>query len=234
VTEHQDARMPHRWIRRLAAVALAAILLAVPAGSSKATRVRELSLTEMVADAGAIFAGRVESVAGDRGRGIPVTRVTFQVEENVRGAGSETITLTFLGGRLPSGLPYRIAGMPHFQPGQRVVLLAYQSSSIGLTSPVGLYQGHFPISAGPRGSERVTAPGPRRRLLEGVEVLAGGSPTALPPEAAPGAATITPRSFPYGEFLQALRELASREGPPDRQAPSAPSTGGQPPAGGHP
>jgi hypothetical protein len=188
----------------------------------------------MVADAGAIFAGRVESVSSGRIHGLPVTRVTFHVEENVRGAGTETVTLTFLGGRLPGGLPYRVAGMPEFSPGQRVVLLAYQASAIGLTSPVGLYQGHFPITAGPGGRERVTATGPRQRLLEGVEALAGGATTALPPEAGPGAAAMAPRTFPYGAFLETLRDLASREGPPGRKAPSAPSTHGGPPAGAHP
>jgi hypothetical protein len=168
----------------------------------------------MVADAGAIFAGRVESVSSGRIHGLPVTRVTFHVEENVRGA--------------------RVAGMPEFSPGQRVVLLAYQASAIGLTSPVGLYQGHFPITAGPGGRERVTATGPRQRLLEGVEALAGGATTALPPEAGPGATAMAPRTFPYGAFLETLRDLASREGPPGRKAPSAPSTHGGPPAGAHP
>jgi len=234
VRRRESARTPLRWIRRAVTAALAAALLAAPAGGPQASRVRALSLPEMVADAGAIFAGLVTGVSGGRVRGLPVTRVTFQVEENVRGAGSETVTLTFLGGRLPGGLPYRVAGMPVFRPGQRVVLLAYQDSAIGLTSPVGLYQGHFPITAGPGGRERVTATGPRQRLLEGVEALAGGSTTALPPEAGQGAAAMAPRSFPYREFLETLRDLASREGPPGRKAPSTPSIDSGPPPGARP
>jgi hypothetical protein len=214
-------------------VALAALLLAAPWGSPLASRVRALSLPEMVAGAGPIFAGVVTTVAGHRIHGLPVTRVTFQVEENVRGAGGGTITLTFLGGRLPGGLPYRIAGMPEFSPGQRVILLAYRTSALGLTSPVGLYQGHFPVSAGPGERRMVTAPGPRRRLLEGVPSLAGGTAMAFDPRGGPGAAT-EPRSFPYGRFLETLRDLVSREGPVGGPVPSTPAAGGKSPAEGRP
>jgi hypothetical protein len=172
-----------------------------------------MSLREMVAASGAIFAGRVESTSSDRIRGLPVTRVTFQVEENIRGAEGETITLTFLGGSLPNGLPYRVLGMPVFRPGERVVLLAHPASSIGLTSPAGLYQGCFRVGSGAAGLEEVTAPGPRRRLLEGIQqpeetVLAAGTGGRYGARGKYGAGG--PVALGYRPLLDLLRELATQ------------------------
>ena len=195
--------------RRRAAAALVP-LLALLAGSlwappAAASRVRALSLEEMVAGAGSIFAGRVLTVEPDAVGDLPVSRVTFAVEEEIRleagrqGDGGRTLILTFLGGRLESGLPLRVAGMPAFTPGERVVLLAYPSSRLGLTAPVGLSQGRFALEDGPAGLQQVTAASP---ATLGVT---GPGEGRRHPEA--------PASMPYKAFMETLRRLAAGAGP---------------------
>ncbi len=217
--------------RRARAAAFAALLLVLPLSpveAPRASQARDLSLQEMVRAAGTILSGRVEEVVEARIGSLPVHRVTFALEEAVRvepgrrSADGRTVTLTFLGGQTGSGFPLRVSGMPRFRPGERLVLLAYPSSDLGLTAPVGLSQGRLAVSQGPAGLALATAGAPSRRLLEGLEDapgLAGPAATATP-AGAPGGAPAAARrqdgmvtSLPYAELMETLRRLAAETGP---------------------
>jgi len=180
---------------------LLGLVLALSADPHQAARVRSLTLPEMVELSGAIFAGEVVGVGPEEVHGLPATAVTFRVEEGIRGAESGSrLTLRFLGGaRATGGLPYRIAGMPTWQIGDRAVLLAHPTSELGLTSPVGLFQGRFDLRQGPAGTLSAIPHFPGPRLLEGV-------PDSLLRDA--GLAGPAAGSLPYGALMRLLRELA--------------------------
>ena len=174
-------KRPH-WPWRAVAILLG--LLAAAAGPpAQASRVKARSLREMVASAGTIFSGRVEALEFDQIRGLPVTRVTFRVDEGLRGAARGTLTLTFPGGVQANGFPYRVSGLSSFRAGERLILLTYPASPVGLTSPVGLHQGRFTRHEGPGGLQTVVAMGPRSRRSGAsgrVSLPAGAAPKAIP------------------------------------------------------
>ncbi|MFQ5767543.1 MAG: hypothetical protein ACE5ID_06110 [Acidobacteriota bacterium] len=170
------------------------ILLFWPTLPVLASHVRQLNLQEMVKAAGTIFSGRVVAAEPVRMGRLPATRVTFQVEEGLRGVAGRQVVLTFPGGVQENGFPYRIIGLPRFTPGRRLVLLAYPASGLGLTSPVGLYQGFLAVETGAAGLRRIKAAGVRSRLAAtaGLQVASRG-PSSL--------------SFSYDSFMDRLRRL---------------------------
>ena len=180
---------------------LPGLVVILSVGAAEASRVRSLTLPEMVEVSGVIFAGEVIRVEPREIQGLPATAVTFRVEEGIRGAESGSdVTLSFLGGaRLTGGLPYRIAGMPTWQVGERAVLMAYPTSELGLTAPAGLFQGRFDLRAGPAGSVHAVPHTPGQRLLEGVD------PPLIRDAGLAGPIT---GPLPYGAFMRLLRQLA--------------------------
>lgn len=196
---------------RLAVPALLpGLVCALFVDAAQASRVRPLTLPEMVEVAGTIFAGEVLGVEPEEVHGLPATAVTFKVEEGIRGTGTGSrLTLRFLGGpRATGGLPYRIAGMPTWNAGDRVILLAYPGSDLGLTAPAGLSQGRFDLRTGPAGLVRAVPHAPGQRLFEGV-------PDAL--IRAAGLAGPVAGPLPYGALMRLLREMART--PPGAERP---------------
>lgn len=158
------------------ALILALALLPLPAG---ATQVRDLSLAQMARTAGPVFSGRVTAVQPDQINGMPVTRVSFQVADGLRGVAGDFTTLTFLGGGKSDHFSRIVPGMPTFAVGEDWVLLVYPPSEIGLTAPVGLHQGAFRVQGRQDG-------GPVREKA-GFTVMLPPSPRAgTPADAAPG------------------------------------------------
>jgi hypothetical protein len=214
----------------IAALALVS-LVPSPAG---ATQVRDLSLAQMAAAAGPVFSGRVIAVERDEVRGLPVTRVTFKVVDGIQNVHGDATTLTFLGGERAEGLPLKVLGTPTFKVGEQWVLLAYPPSEIGLTAPVGLYQGAFRVQSPAGGALRegagflVTLPGSRRALMKQMRedglLVAPGPPPAMI-DGVPAGNGLTrageaPRlpaaregnlpagaTVPYGTIMRRLREL---------------------------
>ena len=193
--------------------AVRALLLGVVGALSfdalQASRVHTLTLPEMVEVSGAIFAGEVVRTEPVAVEGLPVTAVTFRVDEAVRGTeAGASLTLRFLGGPRPAGgIPYRIAGSPAWSVGDRVVLLAHPASDLGLTAPAGLFQGRFDLVPGPLGSEMAVQAVPSRRLLDGV-------PDALLRDA--GLAGPIAGPLPRGALLHLVRDLARSSPAPGR------------------
>lgn len=103
--------------------------------------------------AGVIFSGSVLSVErggaeGERGKG--VTRITFRVEQAIRGVRrGQVLQVSEWAGLWNGGERYRT--------GERVLLFLYPNSKLGLTSPVGGAMGRFAMD------------GPTRVLLNPTE-----------------------------------------------------------------
>ncbi len=103
--------------------------------------VRPLALDEMVAYSQRIFRGVCVSAEPDGViSGLPVTRYTFRILEEVKGAtGERTISFRQIGS---AGESFEI---PRYRVDAEYVLFLYPESEIGLTSPVGLLQGAFQV-----------------------------------------------------------------------------------------
>src|SRR6266568_4925315 len=90
------------------------------------------SLRQMTRDSGYIFAGKVtgiERVADSLTADVSTVRITFQVEQGIRGVRTgQTLVIREWVGLWEQGERYRL--------GERVLLLLYRPSQLGLTSPV--------------------------------------------------------------------------------------------------
>jgi hypothetical protein len=170
---------------------LAATIL-VAAGVAAATTYVEMTLDEMIGAADVAILAEVRDVQPFERDGRPWTRVTLAVELDLIDAAAtgETpaeppagepdegepteVQLEFLGGALPGGPSLAVAGMPTFQPGERVLALAYERDD-ALASPiVGFRQGLWRVSADALVSEAGIVLG-----LEDGAIVPGGSPSPV-------------------------------------------------------
>ncbi len=125
-----------------------------------------ISQRPVVQSSGYAFAGTVKAVqhvaAAKRNR-IATTRITFHVDNAIRGARTgQTLVISEWAGLWPFGEQYR--------PGERVLLFLYPPSKLGLTSPVRGSAGRFRI--GGRGRV-VVPPGQRDSLPDRVRARLG-------------------------------------------------------------
>ncbi len=133
---------------RRGATWLAAGLLLLLAGSVHATTWRELDPGEMARKADLVFVGTVASVAPIDKGGTPWTRVTFTVETALHGLDQledpASVSLDFLGGRIAGGEALTVSGMPGFERGERLLVMAYDKP---YASPVvGFRQGLWRVT----------------------------------------------------------------------------------------
>lgn len=107
----------------------------------------------LIRNSGYIFSGTVKAVERIEPRdrnSVAVMRVTFQIEQGLRGVRKgQKLTIREWVGLWQSGERYRV--------GERVMLFLYPPSKLGLTSPVGNGAGRFRVD--PQGNVVV---GPRR------------------------------------------------------------------------
>ena len=100
-----------------------------------------LTLRQLTRDSGYIFAGSVstiERVAAKSSSDVATVRVTFLVEQGIRGVRTgQTLVIREWGGLWEQGERYR--------PGERVFLFLYRPSKLGLTSPVAGALGRFAV-----------------------------------------------------------------------------------------
>lgn len=96
----------------------------------------------MMRDSGMIFAGtvlKVQQGSGSASPAIPVTRITFRVEQAFRGVrAGQVFTMTEWAGLWQNRERYHV--------GEKVLLFLYPKSKLGLTSPVGA-MGRFPVDS---------------------------------------------------------------------------------------
>jgi hypothetical protein len=99
------------------------------------------SLRQLTRGSGYIFAGRVsaiERVTAGPTPDVATVRITFQVEQGIRGVRTgRTLVIREWGGLWEQGERYRT--------GERVLLFLYRPSKLGLTSPVAGAWGRFAV-----------------------------------------------------------------------------------------
>jgi len=135
--------MPARLRIAVAPLLAAFVLGGVVAGQTPV--VSELNaipnLSSLTRSAGYIFSGTVVSVghaALTEGNAVATVRITFRVDEAIRGVkAGQTLTIREWAGLWDAGERYRA--------GQRVMLFLYPPSRLGLTSAVGGPQGRFAL-----------------------------------------------------------------------------------------
>ena len=102
-----------------------------------------LTLRQITAKAGTIFAGTVtavERVAAAEPNEVATIQITFRVDQGVRGVRSrQSLVIREWAGLWNAGERYQV--------GERVVLMLYPPSKLGLTSPVGGALGRFSLDS---------------------------------------------------------------------------------------
>jgi hypothetical protein len=115
--------------------------LAVPQAAAVSPS-QTASLQQLTRNSGYIFGGTVISIEHLTAIGpniVPTVRVTFRVEDAIRGVRiGQTLVIREWAGLWESGGRYR--------RGERVLLFLYPSSKLGLTSSVGGMLGRFPMN----------------------------------------------------------------------------------------
>ncbi|HTE87651.1 MAG TPA: hypothetical protein VK639_01745 [Terriglobales bacterium] len=99
------------------------------------------SLRQLTRSSGYIFAGKVSAIERVAARATPdvaTVKITFQVEQGIRGVHrGQTLVIREWGGLWEQGERYRT--------GERVLLFLYRPSKLGLTSPVAGVLGRFAV-----------------------------------------------------------------------------------------
>lgn len=113
-----------------------------------ATSVIPPSFPELVAEAEAIYRGKVAAVEARRvarpdGGSVIKTFVTFMVERVLKGAARSDVTLEFLGGTVGEET-LQVTGMPTFAVGQREFVFV-QKNGLQLCPLVGLMHGRYRV-----------------------------------------------------------------------------------------
>lgn len=112
--------------------------------SARATTVDPPTLRQMVDRADRIFVGEVTDVRSYRTGASIHTDVTFRTSETVKGASSQMVLLTFLGGTVGEDT-LEVAGMPRFVRGEEQVV--FSMSGERLASPIiGMWHGRVRVS----------------------------------------------------------------------------------------
>lgn len=129
---------------------LLAIIFVVRSGL--ATELAHRNIRQLCNLSQRIFVGKCVSATESfaPGSGLPAyTEYTFQVTQLIKGNIGGTITFRQLGLRSPRRISEDLAyvgsipGMPIYQEGKEYALFLIGDSRLGLTSPVGLFQGSF-------------------------------------------------------------------------------------------
>ena len=201
-----------RWRAVPGTVGVFVLLLAslTPAGS---TTLLPVSLPELVDGADRIFLGRVISEwTGRDEHGLPATITTFKILEVLKGNLPTELSVKQLGVTevQADGLATWVDGMPRYRLGFDYLIFLPADSSLGFTSPVGLFQGAFTVHLNSSGTPVATNSINNANLLLGVgseELLQLG----LTPEAFPF--TLKGRGpVPLTEILEMVQKVRQIQG----------------------
>jgi hypothetical protein len=146
----------------------------------RATTLMPMSVAQMTQAAQEIVRARCVANATHWDHGELWTFTAFDVQENWRGTATGQISVRLLGGRTAQ-ITSTVSGVPHFQPGEDVVLFL-EPTSLGGYSIVSWQQGTFRIRRdAATGEDRVTQdtarletydPAARRFITFGIRGLA--------------------------------------------------------------
>lgn len=177
-------------------------LLLALAMSARATTLLSVDAAELARRADRIFEGDVLSVARilDENH-LPVMVVTVHVTEGIKNTlTGETISFKQIDELIP--------GLPHYQPGEHVLLFLAGVSRWGLTAPLGLGQGRFHVGRDELDRSILVNEFNNRELFQKSRVLAS-SETLSPGERR----MVTQRDGPIERkaFVRFVRREAVRE-----------------------
>ena len=161
-----------------AGLALAGLVLAVGTSPGQAVTVREMTISEVVAEADLIAVATVAGVhqVWDSVAGRPFTEVTLSDVGSLKGdVESGELTLRFLGGRAPGGLAVVVPGTPRFGMHERVVVFAARGAA-GRWSLVGWTQGVYRVVREAGGDATVVSGAAGRLTLNELRTLIGREP----------------------------------------------------------
>lgn len=163
-----------------------------------------LALRQVIAASGFIFSGQVINVRSEReaATGFIVTHTTVAVQDAVRGANAKHFTFTQYGGSY-QGLNVFVADMSYFAAGEEVVAFLYPTSTLGLTSPVGVTEGKFTIQRDPATGKKIVAGN-----LTQAKMMETAIAKTLPASAA--SSNLTPL-MEYDRFIKLVREMAEAD-----------------------
>lgn len=172
-------------MRRVALHVVVVSLVVLWATAAPATTVLRMPLARVAAESARIVHAEVVDVRSGRDAdGLPATWVTLSVARTLKGAGRQRIVFKQYGVAepLPDGAITRVAGLPHWQPGEEAVVFLRTESKRGFTSPVGLGQGVYHVRrvggrarvlAATPGAASAAAPEDLDEFLDKVEMLVG-------------------------------------------------------------
>ena len=134
----------------------AATLISLPSFS---LTVLQLNLEQLTALSEKVFSGRCLSVtpktdSGDRS----VEEVTFEVEEMIKGEPADKIMFKQLSSsalKSTSGGQGLASNLPQYKVGEEAVVFLSADGPLGLTAPVGLFQGKFKVTVSKNGEKRL-------------------------------------------------------------------------------
>ncbi len=188
---------------------------AVPPAS--ATSVVPPSFPELVAEAEAIYSGRVTAVEARRlaapdGSSVIKTFVTFAIERVLKGAARESVILELLGGRVGDE-QLRVSGMPVFAVGDRDFVFV-QHNGVQYCPLVALGHGRYRVLRDAAAGRDYVARDNRTPLaaVSDVELPLHAPPSAVQrARAAAPAAALSPESFIAEIVAEVARTPAVRE-----------------------
>ncbi len=190
------------WVIGILAACLALTI------NAQATMIMPFSVEEMAQQADKIFVGTCLEVRRSlHAHRIPMLTVSFAVTEVLKGDIAKTLTfqqiapisqgLVELTPKLRENRPVPILGpavslpgLPNYSSGQEMLVFLARPGKLGLTAPVGLFQGKMVVRATVAGKKFIT-----NRALKKTQI----APIPLP---APG------ERASYEQFVEAIRILA--------------------------
>ncbi len=143
----------------MAAAVLGTALALLPAVAVQAAKLKQQNLTQLIADAQMIVAGKVVRVTdGVTPQGLPYTEITLAVQDSAKGTlrGGASYKFRQFGlvapRKMPNGkmlLAVSPEGFPRWQEGERVIAFMHKpASKTGLQTTSGLAQGKLNLLDG--------------------------------------------------------------------------------------
>ncbi|PYS38349.1 MAG: hypothetical protein DMG14_17965 [Acidobacteria bacterium] len=128
-------------------IAFAFLFVLLTTTWSYGTTVQRLGLEDLVKKAHAIVVGKVTNshTYWSTDNRFILTDYTIEVDENIKGSNSRTVSVTTVGGKIGDTELY-VSGMPSFAKGENTVLFIEQSGAY--QTVVGLGQGKFTVTNG--------------------------------------------------------------------------------------
>jgi hypothetical protein len=185
----------------------ASTVVLAAAAPARAASVLPLNLEELAGHGDRVFVGRVIAVvrASDSQHGFPVRYTTFDVLRKIKGPLADRLTIKQVASGI-AGQRSIVPGAGRFRRGDEMLVFLYPDSSLGFTSPVGLFQGQLPIVTDPAGKKLVVGEFTPGRLLNGLRgdwVAHAVLSKASRPRGIPASC----RAIEYGDLMTVLERI---------------------------